>query len=139
MNDYTLSDKDRKEVVLFRIEKAKSTYQEAVANIRLKFVNAGANRLYYSAYYAVSALLIAYGITARTHSGVIHMFGLHFIKPKLISNKYGNLFSRLFSLRMTGDYEDRKNLDLEMDVMPLVEPTKELIDAITEQALTKLQ
>lgn len=28
-------------------------------------------RLYYAAYYAVSALLIAYGISAKAHSGII--------------------------------------------------------------------
>lgn len=139
MKEHILSPEDRKEVVLFRIEKAKATYHEAIAIINLNFVNSGANRLYYSAYYAVSALLIAYGITARTHSGVIQMFGRCFIKPKLLENRFGITYSRLFSLRMTGDYEDRRNLDMEMDIIPLVKPAEELIDVVTKMALEKVE
>ncbi len=138
MSKQALNDEDRREVVLYRIEKAKTTYREALATIKLNFVNAGANRLYYSAYYAVSALLLAYGITARTHSGIRDMLGLHFIKPELLEKTYGQLFARLFSLRMTGDYEDRRNLDMDFDVLPLVEPTGKFIAVITRMAKEKI-
>ena len=39
---------------------------------------------------------------------------------------------------MTGDYEDRHFLNLEEDVKPLVEPTKELIDITTKLAQQQL-
>ena len=126
----TLSDEDRFEVVKYRLEKSQRAYHEAVGSIDSGFVETAANRLYY----AVSALLIAHGISARTHNGVIQMFGLNFIKPKLIDRKYGAIFNQLFSLRLTGDYEDRQNLDLQTDVIPLVDPAKELIDKVSELA-----
>jgi hypothetical protein len=35
---------------------------------------------------------------------------------------------------LTGDYQDRRNLDLEEDVKPLVEPAKELITLVSSMA-----
>lgn len=127
----TLSDADRKEIVKYRLEKAERTYQEAMANINLGYAEIVANRLYYSAYYAVTAFLIANQVTVKSHSGVRSMFGLYLIKSKLLDKKFSTVFNTLFSLRMTGDYEDRKNLELETEVLPLVKPTKELIGNVT--------
>lgn len=138
MTTPTLSEEDRREIVKYRIEKAYRAYNEAVGSINNNFVETAANRLYYAAYYAVSALLIAYGITARTHNGIIQMFGLTFLKPKLIDRKFGLIYNQLFSLRLTGDYEDRRNLDLDEDVMPLVKPAKELIDLTSSMAKEKV-
>ena len=69
-----------------------------------------ANRLYYAAYNAVSALLIAHGDTAQTHGGVIGMFGLHFVKAGRVSVEMGDLYKTLYSMRLTGDYDDFSNL-----------------------------
>lgn len=130
----TLSDRDRREIVLFRMEKAESTYREALVCLKENLVNASANRLYYSAYYAIAALLIANGISARTHNGIKSMFAAHFIKTKLIDVSFMTILSRLMSLRMTGDYEDRKNLNMDEDIKPLIEPTRELVDVVTKLA-----
>lgn len=66
------------------------------------------------------------------------MLGLYFIKTKLLEKRFGNLFNLLYSLRMTGDYEDRKNLDLDSDVKPLVAPAKELIEVVTKMARERI-
>ena len=133
-----LKDEDRREIVKYRLEKSLRTYYEAVGSISNGYVETAANRLYYAAYYAVSALLVSYKYEASTHNGVIQMFGLAFIKTKIIERRFGTLFNQLFSLRMTGDYEDRHFLNLEEDVKPLVEPTKELIDITTKLAQQQL-
>lgn len=39
---------------------------------------------------------------------------------------------------MTGDYEDRRNLDMDTEVLPLVEPTKELIAKVSELTKSKI-
>lgn len=134
MTNQTLSDKDRKEIVIYRIEKARQTYLEAVAGINGGFVGTAANRLYYAAYYAVTALLISDGIAVRTHDGVRRMLGLHYLKTGLLDKNAGQTFNLLFSLRITGDYQDRKNLDMESDVKPLVEPAKDLIEKAVKKA-----
>lgn len=135
----TLTNEDRRQVVIYRLEKAEKTYDAALKIIQLNFVETAANRLYYSAYYAVGGLLLAYGITTRTHNGIKSMFSLHFIKTKVIDSRYASIYSRLLSLRMTGDYEDRRNLDMETDVKPLVEPTRELIELVSKLAKKKIE
>ena len=40
---------------------------------------------------------------------------------------------------MTGDYEDRRFLDIEEDVKPLIEPTKELIDVVSVMAQEQME
>ena len=134
-----LNDEDRREFVKYRLEKSLRTYNEAVGSIVNGYVETAANRLYYAAYYAVSALLVSYKYEASTHNGVIQMFGKAFIKSKVLERRYGTIFNQLFSLRMTGDYEDRRFLDIEEDVKPLIEPTKELIDVVSVMAQEQME
>lgn len=125
----SLSDDERRALVTYRLEKARKTYQQAADSISLGYWEMTANRLYYAAYYAVSALLLQQGLSVQTHHGIIQMLGLHFVKTGKISKEMGTLYGRLFSMRQTGDYGDTFDLTKE-EVMPLVEPTKELIETI---------
>ena len=68
--------------------------------------NAAINRLYYACFYAASALMVAYGLTASSHAGVKTMIGMHFVSKGLLSNEQGKAFSRLFEIRHSGDYDD---------------------------------
>ena len=129
-----LSDDERQALVAYRLEKAERTYHQAVDSIPLGYWEMTGNRLYYAAYYAVSALLLNKGLSVQTHSGIIQMLGLHFVKPGILDKSFGQLYGKLFSLRQTGDYGDTFELT-EDDVLPLVEPTKQLITAVSE--LTK--
>lgn len=132
-----LNAEERNAVVQIRIEKSIRTLEEAKGNIQMKFWPTAANRLYYAAYYAVSALLIANGDTAQTHAGVKGVFGLNFVKTGRVSLVDSKLYNKLFSLRMTGDYDDTYDLQ-EEDVLPLVVPTEELIrniNALTQKLL----
>lgn len=127
----SLTQEERDAVVTFRIEKALHTLEQAIGNFNMGYVETTANRLYYAAYYAVTALLIKKGIFANTHNGVKAMFGQHLIKTGIINHDMGRLYNRLFNCRLTGDYED--NYDLEMDyIEPLIEPTKQFIRKIKE-------
>ncbi len=78
-----MTNEERAALVELRIEKAVRAYEQAKGVVELKYWETIANRLYYSAYNAVSAVLIANGDTAQTHSGVMHIFGLRFVKPLL--------------------------------------------------------
>jgi len=127
----SLTQEERDAVVAFRFEKAQRTLEQAIGNYNMGYVETTANRLYYAAYYAASALLIKHGLIANTHNGVKAMLGLNFIKTGIISREMGKLYNRLFNCRLTGDYED--NFDLEMDyVEPMIEPTKQFIDCVKD-------
>lgn len=102
----SLSEEERYALVCYRIEKAKTTLKQVKNIVSTGYWDMIANRLYYAAYYAVSALLIQSGYSVQTHHGIIQMLGLHFIKAGIIDKEFGSLYGQLFSLRQTGDYGD---------------------------------
>ena len=95
----------------------------------MKFWHTAANRLYYACYYAVTALLIKNGYTARTHSGVFSLLGKHFVLENIISKEQNNLYGALLELRQDGDYDDWRTIH-EEDVKPLIEPAENFIKEI---------
>ena len=127
-----LTDQERIDIVCYRIECAENTLGEIENLFALKYYNNAANRMYYACYYAVSALLIANGITAKSHDGVIQMFGLHFIRTGIFPAYYGKYYSQLFNERQTGDYEDLYNHD-EVSTAELYPKAKELVAAVKEK------
>lgn len=130
----SLNDEERCQVVLYRLEKAANTLLDAEKVIELKMWATGANRLYYAAYYAVSALLVANGISAKTHEGIIRMFNQFFVATGKIERELGRQYNGLFTMRLTGDYGDCFDLQEEEDVAPKVEPTRKLLEAVDQLA-----
>jgi uncharacterized protein (UPF0332 family) len=133
----SLKEENRRDIVLYRIERAFTALEQAKLNVEINCLEVTANRLYYAAYYAVSALLIAYQIPAHTHEGNIQQFGLHFIKGGLVSRDLGKFYSQLFEMRLKGDYSDRFGLT-EEDVVPKIQPTETFITEISTMAKAKL-
>ena len=134
----SITAEERRAIVEFRLEKALRALEQAQGVIVLKYWETIANRLYYAAYNAISALLIANGNTAQTHSGVIHLFGQQFIKTGVFPTEMGRLYHKLFTMRQTGDYDDTYGIT-EEDVLPFVEPTRKLIEQTTELAKKLLE
>lgn len=125
----SLSEEERYALVCYRIEKARTTLNQVKNIVSTGYWDMIANRLYYAAYYAVSALLLQSGYSVQTHHGIIQMLGLHFIKTGIIDKEFGSLYGQLFSLRQTGDYGDTFGLT-EKQVLPLLPQTEEIIEAI---------
>ena len=98
------TEEKRSAVVRYWFEKA----EESMASARREF-EAGSlffamNRLYYAAFYAVSALLMAQRLSFKKHSGVRAAFHKQFIKTGLLDQKWGRLYDQLFEDRQEGDY-----------------------------------
>jgi uncharacterized protein (UPF0332 family) len=135
----SLNQEERTAVVTYRLEKAERALMQAKVNLPLQTWEVIANRIYYAAYYAVSALLIANGHPAvKGHDTIVRMFGLYFVKTGKFSPEQGKLYNKLYTLRLTGDYNDHYNLD-EEDVLPLVSPTEELIAKVSAMAKQSLE
>ena len=132
-----LTDENRKDIVTYRIERAFIALEQAKGNLKMGYLEITANRLYYAAYYAASALLIANEIRVKSHEGCIHQFSQHFVKTDLVPLEMGKLFSKLFDMRLTGDYSDRFDLT-EEDVVPNIQPTEEFIIKASGMAKEKL-
>jgi len=124
-----MNAKERQELVNYRIGRAKDTLKEVDLHVKNDLWNTAVNRLYYACYYAVIALLVKQEIKAQTHAGVRQMFGLHFIKPKLIDKELGKFYTDIFDKRQTGDYDDFVDFSKE-EVISLITPAKQLISEI---------
>lgn len=132
-----LTDENRKDIVIYRSERAFAALEQAKGNLQMGYLEITANRLYYAAYYAASALLIANEIRVKSHEGCIGQFNLHFVKTGLVPIEMGKLFSILFDMRLTGDYSDRFDLT-EEDVVPNIQPTQDFIIKVTNLAKGKI-
>ena len=121
-----LSEDNRRDIIKFRIEKAHNVFEEAKEVASLKRWNLAGNRLYYTIYHIGSALFFSKGISAKSHSGVIHQLGETFIKTDILPKEYGKLIARLFALRQSGDYDDMFYATEEI-VMPLFDKVEKLL------------
>lgn len=128
-----MNSHENSELVAYKLTRAKNTLKEAELLIDNKMWNAAVNRIYYACFYAVSGLLISKDIMAKKHSGVIQMFGLHFINTGIINKETGKFYSIVFDMRQSGDYNDYFNFE-EAEVTCLFEPAKSFILEI-EQAI----
>lgn len=122
----------KEELIKYRIARAKDTLEDALILAEKEKWNSSINRLYYSAYYAVIALLLSNDLKPSTHNGVKSNFSEHFIKPGIIPLKLGKMYSQLFAWRQKGDYDDLFDFDKE-NVQPYFAPVNELIEIIETQ------
>ncbi|MFB6306816.1 MAG: HEPN domain-containing protein [Flavobacteriales bacterium] len=124
-----MNEKDREDLVKYRIDKARETFNKVSLHIENKLWNTAVNRLCFACYYAVTALLIKNEIKTTTHAGARQMFGLHYVKTGIVDKKLGKFYSDIFDMRQTGDYEDYIDFT-KKDVDDLLIPANELISNI---------
>jgi len=124
-----MTREERAEYAKLRIESANKTLQAAEILAQNGFWNSAVNRLYYSVFYAVNALLVCNDVYTQTHSGMRTQFSKVFIKTGKLDKKYGNLLTQLYDWRQKGDYENLYDFT-EETVNQLFEPVKEMIETI---------
>lgn len=83
----------------YRFHRAEESFQEAIILADNKRWNAVINRLYYSCFYSVIALLLKNNIKVQTHEGARLQFGLQFVKAGIIDKRFGKLYTKLFDYR----------------------------------------
>lgn len=108
-----MNKEERNEYVLYRIESARDSFAAAELLLSEGFITSAINRLYYAAFYSVNALLVANKVEAKSHKGPRAEFLKHFVKENKVERDQGKLFSKLYDLRQTGDYDYLPDLDIE--------------------------
>ncbi len=142
MND-GLAKEDREDLIDYRLARATETIEEAKYNAAGEYYNTAVNRLYYSAYYAASALMLAYDLKATSHAGLKTQLSLHFVRTGLLDVEHGKTFMLLFENRQSGDYEDFVYCDLQLynQLLPMtisfIEAIKALLKNRPELPTTK--
>jgi uncharacterized protein (UPF0332 family) len=95
-----------KELVLYRLQRARETIEDARILAQARRWNPCVNRLYYACFYAVSSLLLQEGLSSSKHTGIRGLFNQHFVKTGKISKEKAKIFNDLFERRQEGDYMD---------------------------------
>lgn len=96
----------KEDYINYRISKSAEIFDDALLLANNERWNSCINRLYYSSYYLVSALLFKNDINAETHNGVKTQFFLNFVKTGIVGKELGRLYSHLFDWRQESDYAD---------------------------------
>jgi len=116
----------------YRLLQAEQTLDEA------KYLLAGGksprsviNRVYYSMFYAVLALLIFEPYASSKHSGILSYFNRRFIKDGSLPESLGRAVNKAFELRQRGDYREYVELTIEQ-VEPFIGDAEILIGKVRE-------
>lgn len=124
-----MNEQIKKDYQKYRIDKAFESLNDAKLLAQNQRWNACINRLYYSAFYAVIALLLSDNYEGQTHDGARTQFNLRYIKDGKIDKEFGKLYTKLFDWRQKGDYGDLFDFN-EEQLAPLLQPTEELLSTI---------
>lgn len=114
----------KQDYIKYRVQKSKEVFDDAILLANNQRWNSCINRLYYSSYYLISALLYLHEIKAETHNGTKTQFNLNFVKSGKVDLKQGKLYSNLFLWRQESDYSDFTDFD-ESTVAPFIEEVAE--------------
>ena len=88
---------NKEDIIQYRIEKSDRTFLEAKSLFKSKFYTGSVNRLYYSCFHIVSALLLKNSIKASTHNGVRTEFFKYFIKTEVLDRSLSITHSDLMN------------------------------------------
>ena len=121
----------RQDYINYRIQKSEEVLDDAILLAGNQRWNSCVNRLYYSSFYLIGALLYQHEIKSETHNGVKTQFNLHFIKSDKFPLEYGKLYATLFDWRQESDYADFIDFD-EPTVLTLMKQVSEMNKAIIQ-------
>lgn len=102
----TLSERERSLLVKNRVEKARDTIHDVSFLIENGKLPLAVNRIYYGAFYILSALALQYQFTTSKHQQLIGWFNRDFIKKGLLGKEYGEFIHKAYDKRSRGDYDD---------------------------------
>ncbi len=121
--------KPNKELVLYRLQRARETLADARILADAGRWNPCVNRLYYACFYAVSALLVQKGLSSSKHTGLRSLFNRHFVKTNKVPKEKARIFNDLFERRQEGDYVDFVSFE-ESQVLPWLPEAEAFVENI---------
>ena len=95
---------DLNEIKLY-LEAAHESLAAAQLNLDNDFYSVTANRIYYAAFYAATALLKTKSLSFSKHGAVLSAFRQHFVKTGEFGAEIGDFYRLAFEMRQAGDYE----------------------------------
>ena len=132
-----LSDDQRREVIGARMANAREALADAETLAGSGSLRGAANRVYYSMFYAVSALAILRGQSFKKHAALISFFHREYIKSGMLDRKHGRALQKAFDDRSEADYEDHVEFTDEQ-VTGRIQEARDLIQAAVNHIESRL-
>lgn len=126
---YPQKVKPSKEEILKHINLAKKRIHSAEILLKQKEYRDAVSRAYYAFFDAASALLLTEGLVAKSHAGLLTLFGLHFVKKGKIEPEFARLFRKAKEAREEADYEVYKEFS-KSETERIIKTAKEFIKEI---------
>jgi uncharacterized protein (UPF0332 family) len=101
-----LTQDEKRALVEYRLERAKESIKAAHLLFENKLFIPAMNRIYYSMFYSVQALLALDEKAFSKHGQVKAYFNKEFIKSGIFPKEFGKLFNAVFEYRQKFDYVD---------------------------------
>jgi uncharacterized protein (UPF0332 family) len=122
----------KRELAMYRLAQAEESLAEAEYLFRgEKSTRSVINRVYYSMFYAILALLIFEPYSSSKHSGVLAYFNQHFIKTGLFSEDLGRAVNKAFDLRQRADYREHTVIAHDQ-VAPFLDEARRFLNAVKD-------
>ncbi len=95
---------DKEVLINYWFDKSRRSISAAAIELASGNLDFSANRIYYAAFYAVTAALMQFGQKYKKHSAVRAAFHREFIKTELVPKEYGFLYDAVMRDREDADY-----------------------------------
>jgi len=123
------AEEKRVEVIRYWWSMAEESHASAQREFDAEAYVFAVNRLYYAAFYGVSAALLEREQSFKKHTGVRAAFHREFIKTGLLAVTWGKFYDQLFEDRQEGDYIALMAFDKDY-VAPRLDRCRQFLDAI---------
>lgn len=100
-----MNESNLKIMIKLESEKAAESLTGAKLLLNSKLFDEAVSSSYYAMFHLAKALLISIDKEPSTHHGLITLFGLEFVKPKIIEEIYNDLLIDAKEAREAGDYD----------------------------------
>ena len=96
----------QRDLVLYRIETAKSDVKSAKILLEAGEYRGANNRAYYGIYHTISAIHALDGNAYKRHKDALANFNKAYVKTKIFSRELGRKISEAVEIRHASDYDD---------------------------------
>jgi len=101
-----LTEEEKRALVKYRLERANESLTAARLLFENKLFIPAMNRIYYSMFYSVQALLVLDEKAFSKHGQVKGYFNKEYVKRGIFAKESGRLFNTVFEYRQKFDYVD---------------------------------
>ena len=132
-----MNKEEKQTLVKYRLEQANESIKAAQLLFENKLFTSAMNRIYYSMFYSVQALLVLNEKAFSKHGQVKGYFNKEFIKAGIFPKEFGKIFNTVFEYRQKFDYVDMLVPEEELISDYIIEAQK-FIDKISSYLNDKL-